>query len=97
MLSFVMIKSWKHKGLKRFYEIGSASGIQPHHQKRLKIILQQLNAAIRASDMNVPGMKFHLLTGNYKGAYSVAVDKNWRVIYAFEGQDAILVDYLDYH
>src|SRR3990167_789727 len=97
MLLFNMIKSWKHKGLKHFYETGSTSGIQPNHQKRLKIILQRLNGAIRAGDMNTPGMKFHHLTGAYKGSYSVTVNKNWRIIYAFEGRDAILVDYLDYH
>lgn len=92
-----MIKTWKHKELKQFFENGSIAGIQPGHTKRLKIILQRLNAAIKPDDMNTPGMKFHKLSGKLKNFYSVAVNKNWRVIFKFDGQDAILVDYRDYH
>jgi len=92
-----MIKTWKHKGLKQFFENGNTAGIQPGHTKRLKIILQRLNAAIKPDDMNTPGMKFHKLSGKLKNFYSVAVNKNWRIIFKFDGQDAILVDYRDYH
>ena len=92
-----MIISWKHKGLKSFFETGNKSGIRPDHEKRLKIILQRLNAAIQPEDMNTPGMKFHKLSGLLKSNYSVSVNKNWRVIFQFEGKDAILVNYLDYH
>ena len=92
-----MIKSWKHKGLKNFYERGDKSGIKSQHAKRLKIILQRLNAAIEASDMNTPGMKFHKLTGKLKEHYSMTVNKNWRVIFKFDNGDAVLVNYLDYH
>ena len=92
-----MIKSWQHRGLKRFFEKGSMAGIQPAHKTRLKIILQQLNAAVSADDMNLPGMKFHALKGEYNGFYSVSVNGNWRVVFGFEGLDAVLVDYLDYH
>lgn len=69
----------------------------PAHEKRLKIILQRLNAAVGVQDMNTPGMNFHTLTGEYKGFYAVSVSGNWRVIFEFNGQDAHLVDYLDYH
>lgn len=69
----------------------------PIHEKRLKIILQRLNAAIRAEDMNTPGMDFHELKGNLEGFYSVSVSGNWRVIFEFDGNDAHLLDYLDYH
>ncbi len=92
-----MIKSWKHKGLKQFYETGSLKGIQAKHQLRLKIILQRLDAAICSEDLNLPGMRWHELKGKLKNFYSVTVNGNWRVIYKFEGKDAILVDYLDYH
>lgn len=92
-----MIKTWKHKGLKKFFESGRTAGIKTEHKFRLKIILQRLNAAIKADDMNLPGMRFHALKGNRKGYYSVTVSGNWRVIYKSEGQNAILVDYLDYH
>jgi proteic killer suppression protein len=92
-----MIKTWKHKGLKQFFENGNIAGIQSGHIKRLKIILQRLNAAIKPDDMNTPGMKFHKLSGKLKSFYSVTVNKNWRVIFKFDGRDAILVDYRDYH
>lgn len=92
-----MIKSWKHKGLKLFYDTGSIRGIQAKHKTRLTIILQRLDAAIKPDDLNLPGMRFHQLKGKKKGYFSVSVSGNWRVIYKFEGEDAILVDYLDYH
>ena len=92
-----MIKSWQHKGLKQFYEQGTLKGIQSKHKRRLTIILQRLDAAIQPEDLNLPGMRFHRLQARYKGFYSVAVSGNWRVIYKFEGKNAILVDYLDYH
>ena len=92
-----MIKSWQHKGLREFFFTGNKRGIVPAHEKRLKIILQRLNAAVVVQDMSTPGMNFHTLAGEYKGFYAVSVSGNWRVIFAFDGQDAHLVDYLDYH
>ena len=92
-----MIKSWQHKGLKRFFETGSTAGVLPAHKKRLKLVLERLNAAIEAADLHLPGMGFHSLSGKEKGFYSVKVNGNWRIIFKFEGNDAILVDYLDYH
>ena len=98
MLHFTcMIKSWKHKGLQLFFETGKKSGITAAHEKKLKIILQRLNAAIKPDDMNTPSMKFHKLTGNLSGFYSVTVNANWRVIFSFKGQDAAEIDYVDYH
>lgn len=92
-----MIKTWKHKGLQRFFETGSKAGIMPVHERRLKIILQRLSAAIQAEDMNTPGMRFHPLLGNRQCFYAVSVDGNWRVIFTFNGQHAEDVDYIDYH
>ena len=92
-----MIKSWKHKGLRVFYETGSTKGIQPKHATRLTIILQRLDAAINPDDLNLPGMRFHALKGNRKNYYSVSVSGNWRIIYKFYNENAILVDYVDYH
>jgi toxin HigB-1 len=92
-----MIMSWKHKGLKLFFETGSIRGIQSKHKTRLKIILQRLHAATIADDLDLPGMRFHQLTEKLTGHFSVMVNANWRIVYKFEGQDAILVDYLDYH
>ncbi len=92
-----MIKGWRHKGLKKFYETGSKAGIQPAHAKILGLLLLQLSSAIKPEDMNTPGNYFHPLHGELKGYYSVKVSGNWRLIFQFEKEDAILVDYVDYH
>ncbi|TAK73971.1 MAG: Killer protein [Gammaproteobacteria bacterium] len=92
-----MIKSWKHRGLKLFYLTGDKSGIRPEHSKRLKLILQLLDVAEEPQQMNLPSMNFHPLKWNLEGYYSVKVNGNWRIIFKFEKQDAILVDYIDYH
>lgn len=92
-----MIRNWKHKGLRVFFQSGVTSGIQAKHQTKLKIILQLLDAATRSEDMDLPGIRLHPLKGDLKGHYSVTVNANWRVIFSFDEKNAILVDYLDYH
>ena len=92
-----MIKSWKHKGLRQFYLTGDKAGIQPEYSRRLKLILQLLDIAEDPMHMHLPGMYFHPLKGNLAGFYSVKVNGNWRIIFKFREQDAILVDYMDYH
>ncbi len=92
-----MIKTFRHKGLKAFFETGNKSGIQPHHAPRLRRQLTRLDLAKCPSDMNVPGWGLHLLAGNLDGHCSVTVNGNWRMTFAFDGEDAILVDYQDYH
>ena len=92
-----MIKSWKHKGLKLFFERGSAAGINPQHAARLVRQLDRLDAATCPQDMNLPGWQWHSLKGNEAGTYAVSVNGNWRLTYRFENGDAIVVDYRDYH
>jgi len=92
-----MIRSWRHKGLKQFYETGSMAKIKPEHADRLHDILQVLDVVTSPDQMMLPGLRLHKLTGDMKGFYSVTVSGNWRVIFKFEGQDVILVNYLDYH
>ena len=92
-----MIKSWKHKGLRIFFQSSVTSGIQTKHRTKLKIILQLLDAAVQPKDIDLPGMRFHSLNGDLKDHYSVTVNANWRIVFSFDGKDAILVDYLDYH
>lgn len=92
-----MIKSWKHKGLKQFYLTGDKSGIFVDHVKRLQVILQLLDAANSPEKLHLPGFGFHKLKGKLKDFYSVTVRANWRIIFQFEDEDAVLVDYLDYH
>jgi proteic killer suppression protein len=92
-----MIKTIRHKGLERFFCEGSKAGIQPQHAKRLRLQLGRLNAAKSADDMDLPGWKLHSLSGNLAGHWSVWVNGNWRLTFTFEGADAVLVDYQDYH
>jgi toxin HigB-1 len=92
-----MIKSWKHKGLHRFYTRGDKSGVNSVHTEKLTMILQLLDAAETPQLLNLPGFFLHQLKGDMKGFYSLRVSGNWRVIFKFDGQDVILVYYLDYH
>ena len=92
-----MIRIFLHKGLKDFFETGSKAGIQPSHSSRLSRQLTRLDLAKRPADMNVPGWKLHPLAGSMAGHWSVWVSGNWRLTFAFEGEDAVLVDYQDYH
>lgn len=92
-----MIKTFRHKGLQAFFETGSKAGIQPSHAAKLGLQLARLDLAKIAADMNVPGWKLHALTGNLAGHYSVSVSGNWRMTFGFDGENAVLVDYQDYH
>ena len=92
-----MIQSFRHEGLRRFYESGSAAGIQPKHSKRLRMLLTALDTSQVNGDMDVPGFSLHPLKGQGKGRWSVWVNGNWRMTFTFEGTDAVLVDYQDYH
>lgn len=92
-----MIRSFRHKGLKRFSETGSKAGIQPAHAKRIRILLTALDAAKGPSDLNAPSYRLHPLLGNFGGHWAVSVSGNWRLTFAFEGEDVVLVDYQDYH
>ena len=92
-----MLKSYRHKGVKQFAETGSKAGIQPEHANRLRRLLSALDAATCPANMNAPGYGLHPLKGEMKGQRAVRVSGNWRLTFAFEGEDAILVDYKDYH
>jgi len=92
-----VIKSFRHKGVQTFFETGSKAGIQPVHAKRLRLQLARLDGARSSADMALPGWRLHDLKGDLKGQWAVWVDKNWRLTFAFEGTDVVLVDYQDYH
>ena len=96
-LQLGMIKSLKHKGLKKLYESGSKQGIRPEHASRLRLILARLDAIAAAEDMNLPGLSLHPPRGSLKNFLSVSVLGNWRVIFRFEGGYVLDVDYIDYH
>lgn len=92
-----MIVSFRHKGLREYYNTGSTRGIQPAHAPKIKRILQFLDAATDAAGMDIPGFRLHPLKGNLKGHWSVFVNGNWRITFRFAGADAEVVDYQDYH
>lgn len=92
-----MIKSFRHKGIEQFFETGSKAGIQPVHASKLQRQLRRLDEAASYQDMNIPGWRLHQLSGDMAGHYSVWVNGNWRLTFSFEGADAVLVDYQDYH
>jgi proteic killer suppression protein len=92
-----MIKSFRHKGLSRFFEAGVSKSVQAPHAARLRILLAALETAQHIEDMNIPGFGLHPLKGNRKGRWSVSVSGNWRVTFEFRDGHAWLVDYEDYH
>lgn len=92
-----MIVSFTHKGLKLYYEKGDISKVQSLHLSKIKLILTRLDAATTPEEMQVPGYNLHKLTGELKDFWSVKVDKNYRIIFRFEDENAHDVNYLDYH
>jgi toxin HigB-1 len=95
-LSFV-IRTFAHKGLRRFFEQDDRRGISSEHAPRIARILDRLDASPSPADMNLPGFHFHALTGKRRGTYSVRVSGNWRITFRFEGEDTFDVDLEDYH
>ena len=92
-----MIKSFRHKGLEKLFTEDNRSKINPDHVSKLLRILDRLDASISPQDMNLPGYKLHELKGKQKNTWSVWISGNWRITFQFEDQDAINVDYQDYH
>ncbi len=92
-----MIISFKSKGLKRLFEKGDGSKVQPSHVSKLRRILARLHTATKLEDTKYPGANLHQLSGNLKEHYSVKVNGNWRVTFRFDQGDAYDVDYDDYH
>lgn len=92
-----MIKSFRHKGLEKFFYDGSKKGIQPKHAGKLADILDRLHAAKLVQDMNYPGSDLHSLKGDKKGLWAVQVSGSWRITFSFHEGDAYVVDYIDYH
>ena len=92
-----MIKSFQHKGLKIFFETGNKAGIIPDHAPNLSRQLLRLDIAGSVDDVNLPGWRLHALAGELAGYYAIKVSGNWRITFKFEGEDVVLVDYVDYH
>lgn len=92
-----MIRSFRHKGLRKFFETGDAGGIPANRRERIGVILHRLQWSRAPSDMNLSGLRLHPLKGALKGHWAVDVSGNWRIVFRFEGADAVDVDFVDYH
>ena len=92
-----MIKSFKNKALENLHYDNNKGKINPDYIAKILRILDRLDASINPQDMNLPGYRLHELKGKMKGVWSVWISGNWRITFEFEGNDAIHVDYLDYH
>ena len=92
-----MITSFRHKGLRKYFESGSLAGIQPAHAKRLKMQLAALDTAQMIEDMDIPGFRLHPLKGSERGRWTIWVNGNWRITFELENGNAFILDYEDYH
>jgi proteic killer suppression protein len=92
-----VIKSFRHKGLRKLFETGSFAGVQPNHAKRLRLQLSALDSAQTIDDMEIPGFRLHPLKGELAGRWSITVNGNWRVTFEFREGNAYVLDYEDYH
>lgn len=93
----IMVKSFRHKGLAKFFETGSRAGIQPAHAKKLRMQLTALDTANVLDDMDIPGFRLHPLKGGDRGRWSIWVNGNWRLTFEFIDGDVYILDYEDYH
>ncbi len=92
-----MIKSFKHKGLEKFYGSGTTKGIRANHARKLRMQLATLDTAQTIDDMDIPGYRLHQLTGDRKGIWSITVNANWRLTFEFTDGNVYVLNYEDYH
>ena len=92
-----MIKHFQNKGLERFFRRGETKGIQAQHQQRIQRILDLLDDACQPQELAIPGLFLHPLKGDRKGQWAITVSGNWRITFAFDGEDIIVVNLEVYH
>ena len=92
-----MIRTFKHKGLERFFAKSDHRGIPAQSAARIERMLDRLEVCKAPGDMDLPGYRFHPLKGERAGEYAVSVSGNWRLTYRFDGDDAIDVNLEGYH
>lgn len=92
-----MIVSFRHRGLRDLYRGRTARRVAPTHIRRLNRILTVLDQSDSIRAIDVPGFRFHRLSGQLSEYYSITVSGNWRVTFRFEDGHVYDVDYVDYH
>jgi toxin HigB-1 len=92
-----VIVKLKHKGLQALYAGKGGKGLPPEFVPKIRRVLFALDTAASIDDLRQPGFGLHALTGDMKGKFSIVISRNWRIVFAFDGQDVTEVDYVDYH
>jgi proteic killer suppression protein len=92
-----VIKSFRHKGLKDFFESGNKRGITSEMATRIRIRLDVMDAAKTITDINLPGFRLHELKGQRAGTWSIWVSGNRRLTFKFIDGHAYDVELEDYH
>lgn len=92
-----MIQSFRHKGLERFFKKDDARGINARHSDRIRRILDLIDSATEAEQLDVPGMHFHALKFDRKGEFAMSVSGNWRITFRFTNETATELNLEDYH
>lgn len=92
-----MIRTFRHRGLKRLYERGDHSGVRADQAGRISVALADLDVAGKPSELDMPGYRLHRLHGGLRGFWSISISANWRIIFRFEEGDVFEVDLVDYH
>ena len=92
-----MIKRFRHRGLKRLFERGDRSQVGADMLEKIENILTKLDTSNSAEKMDLPGLRLHSLRGDLRGFWAVTVRANWRIVWRFEGENAVDVDLIDYH
>ena len=93
----MMIRTIRHRGLKRAYERGDFSKVRADQTNRIALALMSLDTAKTLSDLNLPGYRLHPLKGDMKGLWSILISANWRIVFRFEDGEVHEVDLIDYH
>ena len=92
-----MIRSFKHKGLERYFLKGEKKDIPAALEQKIRRILFRLHTSSKPTDITEPAYRLHPLKGDMKGYWSVWVNGNWRIIFRFEKDDVFDVELIDYH
>ena len=92
-----MIRTLRHRGLKRLFRDGDSGGVKADQLKRINDVLAHLDAAIRLDDVDLPGYRLHALRGELRGFWSITISGNWRIVFRLTDGDCFDVDLVDYH
>ena len=97
MIQYVMVRTFRHRGLKRLFQRNDTSGLSAEQVSRIEDVLAHLDSATRPADLDLPGYRLHRLKGNLKGYWSVTISANWRIVFRVDDGDVYDVDLVDYH